>query len=109
MWVCQHHMDANEAYGEKATRQLHNNATCSFEQTLKATPQKTTAIWPPTSHLIKHNPSQMMQKSWRIKVNIISAVLLWTPTHGHTSVDRPAKTYKSSMQIPGMMHNNDGW
>ena len=38
--------------------------------------------------------------SWTIqdcKDELISNVLLWTPTHGHTSVDQPARTYISSV------------
>ena len=45
-------------------------------------------------------------------------VLLWTPTHGHTSVGRPVKTYFhhlcvdtecQQVDLPGVMDNRVGW
>ena len=30
---------------------------------------------------------------WRIKDELLSDVLQWTPTHGHTSIGRPTRTY----------------
>ena len=48
IWM--HHFDANETAGEKARRQLHKNAARNIEQVLEATPHKTPAIRPPTSH-----------------------------------------------------------
>ena len=30
---------------------------------------------------------------WKSKDEIVSNILLWTPTHGHANVGRPAKTY----------------
>ena len=44
-----HHMNANETYEEKAWRQLHNAAS-NIEQVLEATPHKTAAVRPPTTH-----------------------------------------------------------
>ena len=38
-------------YGEKAWRQLHQNAVSKIEQVLEATPHQTAAIRPPTTHL----------------------------------------------------------
>ena len=45
-----HHMDADKEYGEKAWWQLHKNAESCIEQILEATPHKTAAVRPPTSH-----------------------------------------------------------
>ena len=53
-----HHMDANKTHGEKTRWELHKNAMCYFEQILKATPLKTAAVPPLTSHL-KNYPSTM--------------------------------------------------
>ena len=44
-------MDADSVYGKKAWRQLHKNAVSYTEQILEATPHKTAAVQPPTSHL----------------------------------------------------------
>ena len=46
-----HLMDADEAYREKAKRELYKNATRYIELIVEATPQETAAIWPLTSHL----------------------------------------------------------
>ena len=35
---------------------------------------------------------------WISKHELINNVLLWTPTHGHTSVGQPARTYISFAQ-----------
>ena len=45
-----HHMDTNQTYVEKAWRQLHKNAKSCIEQVLVATPNKTAAVRPPTTH-----------------------------------------------------------
>ena len=47
--IWKHYMDANKTDGEKAGRQLHNNAASSIEQVLEATPYKAAAIRPPTT------------------------------------------------------------
>ena len=36
--------------GEKARRQLHENAVSNIEQVLEATPHKAPTVRPPTSH-----------------------------------------------------------
>ena len=41
-----HHMDADEAYREKARRELHKNATSYIEQNLEAISHKTAAVRP---------------------------------------------------------------
>ena len=48
IWM--HYMDANKTDGEKASRQLHENAGSNSEQVLVETPHKAAAVWPPTSH-----------------------------------------------------------
>ena len=52
--VWMHHMDANETHGQKTIRELHKNSMCCFEHILEATPHKTAAPWPLTSHLKNH-------------------------------------------------------
>ena len=49
-----HHKDANQTHREKATWELHKNATSYLEQFLKATHHETTAVRPHTSHLKNH-------------------------------------------------------
>ena len=45
-----HDMDANEADGEEARRQLHKNVASNIKQVLEATLHKEAAVRPPTSH-----------------------------------------------------------
>ena len=66
----------------KLPQKLYMDAACCSEQILEAGPQKTAAIWPLTSHLT-NNPSKIC---WWSKDELISGALLWTLTHGHTSV-----------------------
>ena len=44
-------MDADKMQREKARGELHKNSMSYIEQTLEATPHKTTVVWPLTSHL----------------------------------------------------------
>ena len=50
-------MDANKTHRQKSKQVLHKNATNYFEQTLGATPNKTT-VRPLTSYLKKHLDEQ---------------------------------------------------
>ena len=49
--ISMHYMDANEMDGKKPWWQLHNNSASNIEQVLGATPHKTAAVRPPTTHL----------------------------------------------------------
>ena len=44
------YVDAIKTYEEKAWRQLQKNAARHIEQVLEATPYKTNAVRPPTTH-----------------------------------------------------------
>ena len=87
-------MDTNKMHGEKARWELHKNATGHFEQILGATPNKTAVAWPPTFCLTNHPSNKICRVlGGGSEDKLISDVSLWTPTHGHTSVGQPAKTY----------------
>ena len=64
----------------------------------EATHYKKAAVQPHTSHLTNH--SRVMSKTcWACKDELISDVLPWTPTYGHTSVGRLKKrAFVSSVQ-----------
>ena len=59
------------------------------------------------TYLLSHKPSKLRRKErarhslWN-KDKLISKVLLWTPTHGHTSADRQGKIY-----IPWLSADNE--
>ena len=59
-----------------------------------------------------------MQDCWRSKDELISDILLWTPSHGWAKVGRPAITYMQQLcantgcsleDLPGAMDDIDGW
>ena len=75
---------------EKPRWELYKDATCCFKQILEASPSKTAAVGPFTAYLTNH-PSKTSKT--RSKDKLISDVLLWTPTHGHTRIGQPVKTY----------------
>ena len=79
---------------EAARRELQKDFVCYFEHILEAAPQKTASVRQFASHLINYpRRARHVGNCWRNKVKLISDFLLWTPTHGHISVGRPAKTY----------------
>ena len=84
-------MDANKTAGEEARRQLHKNATCNLKQVLVATPHKTPTVRPPTPYHVRR--ARHAGHCWRSRDEIISDVLLWTPTHGCAKAGRPPRTY----------------
>ena len=89
-------MDDNKTAGEEARRQLHKNATCNLQQVLAATPHKTPTVRPPTTPITKTFQVRRARHAghcWRRRDELISDVLLWTPTHGRAKAGRPARTY----------------
>ena len=86
-----HNLDANKTTGEKVRRQLHTNAACNIEKnpggnTPPGTKYTTTYI--PSRKLSKLDKPDMQDMD-----ELISDVLLWTPTYGRSKAGRPARTY----------------
>ena len=90
-----HHLDFNEMSWEKAWWELWKDASYCFKQSSKQHSSKQL----PYSHLpfilqtIQVRWTQHAGHCWRSKDELIINILLWTPTHGHTSVSWPAKIY----------------
>ena len=92
---------------------------CCFEQILKvATPCKTAAVLPLTSHLTNHmkQTRHADEHCQRSKDVPISDILLWTPTYGQTSFGRPARftqsyanTGCSLKDLQEAIDDRDGW
>ena len=89
-----HYLDANKTPWKKARQELPKNSVCCFEQILEAASYKKATVWQLTSHHTNYPVRQAIhaRHCWRSKDELISDVFLWTPTHGHTSIDWPAKT-----------------
>ena len=90
-----HYVDANKMAGEEARRQLHKNAARNIEQVLAATPYKTPTIWPPgpITKTIQVRRTRHAGHCWRSRDELISDVLLWTPTYGRAKAGWPSRTY----------------
>ena len=93
-WI--HYLGANKKAGKEARRQLHKNVASNIEQVLAATPHKRPTIWSPASPLTKTiqvRRTRYAGHCWRSRDELISDVLLWTPTYGRAKAGRPARTY----------------
>ena len=85
-------------HGEKAWRQLHKNAASNIEQFLETAPHKAAAIQPPT--ITKIRWTRHTGHCWRSRDELISDVLLWTPSHGREKAGQPARTYIERRRVP---------
>ena len=70
---------------EEKVRCELNKSACFFKQILEAALYKTAAVLPLTKHLINY-PRKISKTYLANKLELISNVLLWTPTYGHTRV-----------------------
>ena len=73
---------------------------------------------PPISKTIQIRRTRYAWHSWRSKDKLIINILLWAPSHGRTSVGRPARMYLqqrctdtgcSLEDLPKAMDDRDGW
>ena len=102
--VWMHYLDANKMAGEEARRQLHKNAASNTEQVLGATSSKKTQLY---VHLLFITKTIQVRRTrhaghcWRSRNELISDVLLWTPTYGRKKKqdDQHEHTYSSYVRI----------
>ena len=108
-------MDAYEAAGEEAGRKLHKNVESSIKQVLAI---QLYGHLPPITKTIQVRRTRHAGHCWRSKDELISDVLLWTPTHGCASVGRPARTYIQQLcedtgcnpeDLPEAMSDREKW
>ena len=73
---------------------------------------------PPITKTIQVRRTRHAGHCWRSKDELISDVLLWTPTHGCASVGRPARTYIQQLcedtgcnpeDLPEAMNDREKW
>ena len=112
-----HHLDAKKTAREEARRQLHKNVASNIEQVLSATPHKAPTIRPRPS-ITKTIQVSRAGHCWRSRDELISDVLLWTPTYGGAKAGRPAQKYIQQLcddsvcspeDLPETMNEREKW
>ena len=81
--------------GEETRLKLHKNVESSIEQVLATTPHETPTIrtLAPITKTIQVRRTRHAGHCWRSKDELISDVLLWTPTYGRAKAGGPIRTY----------------
>ena len=113
-------MDSNKTAGEEARRQLHKNAASNLEQSWRQHPTRHQLYGhlPPIKKTIQVRRSRHAGHCWRSRDELISDVLLWTPTHGCAKAGRPAWTYIQQLcedtgccpeDLPEAMNDREKW
>ena len=73
---------------------------------------------PPITKTIQVRRTRHAGHCWRSRDELISDVLLWTPTHGSAKAGRPARTYIQQLcedtgccpeDLPEVMNNREKW
>ena len=73
---------------------------------------------PPITKTIQVKRNRHTGHCWRSKDELISDVLLWTPTYGHAKAGRPARTYIQQLcedtgcnpeDLPEAMNDREKW
>ena len=113
-------MDSSKTAGEEARRQLHKNAVSNLEQVLVATPTRHQLYGhlPPIMKTIQVRRTRHAGHCMRSRDELISDVLLWTPTHGRAKAGWPARTYIQQLcedtgccpeDLPEAMNDREKW
>ena len=73
---------------------------------------------PPIKKAIQVRRTRHAGHCWRSRDELISDVVLWTPTHGHAKAGRPARTYIQQLcedtgccleDLPEVMNDREKW
>ena len=106
--------------GEEARRQLHKNAASNIEQSWRQHPTKHQLYGhlPPITKTIQVRRTRHAGHCWRSRDELISDVLLWTPTYGRAKAGGPARTYIQQLcedtrcspeDLPEAMNEREMW
>ena len=76
---------------ENYTRLLYGAVNKSWKQ--HPTEQQLYGHIPPITQTIQLRRARQLGNAVEVRTKLINDILLWTPTHGHTSVGHLAKTY----------------
>ena len=85
------------------TKRMEKKTDCNSTRILRAVLNKSWKQHPTKQQLYGHLPlttktiqirrTRHARHCWRSKDELISDVLLWTPSHGRVKAERPARTY----------------
>ena len=98
-------MDAELAYEKNARRELHKKATSYIEQILEQHPtkQQLNSHLPPISKTILIRRTRYAGHCRRSKEELITDVLLWTPSYGQASIGRPTRIYLQQLRTDKLL------
>ena len=110
------------------TKQLEKKLDSNYTRMLRAILNKSWRQHPTRHQLYGHLPpitktiqvrrTRHAGHCWRSRDELISDVLLWTPTHGRAKAGRPARTYIQQLcedtgccpeDLPGAMNDREEW
>ena len=98
------------------TRMLQTILNNSWRQ--HPTKQQLYGYLPPIIKTIKIRQTRHARHCWRSRDELISGVLLWTPSHGLAKAGQPARTYIQQLSVdkgcspedlPEAMNEREGW
>ena len=110
----------NQTAEEETWRQLQKNVESNTEQVLATTPTRRQLYGhlPPITKTIQVRRARHAGHCWRSKDELVSDVLLWTPTYGQAKAGRPARTYIQQLcedtgcnpeDLPEAMNDREKW
>ena len=96
--VWMQHMDTNKMHGKKKLDGNYTRMLCivlnkSWKQ--HPTKEQLNGHLPLISKIIILRQTRHARHCWRTRVELMSDIILWTPIHRCSRVDRPARTYIS--------------
>ena len=112
------------ALTKRREKKLHDNYTRMLRAILNKsrrqhpTKQQLYGHLPPITKTIQVRRTRHIGYCWRSKDDLISDILLCTPSHGRIKAGRPARTYIQKLcadtecsleDLPGAMDDRDGW
>ena len=115
-----YYLDAKKTAGEEARRQLHKNVASNIKESWRQHPTKHQLYGhlPPITKTIQVIRTRHAGHSWMSRDELISDVLLWTPTYGRAKAGRPARTYIQQLyedmgccpeDMPEAMNDTEKW
>ena len=110
------------------TKRLEKKLDCNYTRMLRAILNKSWRQHPTKHQLYGHQPpitktiqvrrTRHAGHCWRSRVELISDVLLWTPTYGRAKAGRPVRTYIQQLcedtgcspeDLPEAMNDREKW